>query len=283
MTIITVATDLNNFFLKNFLIPSCQYFKYDLKIINPIEKWDSHRMKDTYLISYLEGLDKEEVVMFSDAYDTLVLNDFQYALKFYEESKASILFSAEINCWPEKSFSPIYEIITPKEKVMFLNSGGFIGKVHNILKILKNNINSFSSILESSYNMEKKYVIAYDKKYKWSNQYFWTLAYFAQNNQISLDSNSKIFKTFGTPTDYFFKHYNDFLKLGVNSDIYKKEFFRISNILKSLHPDEITHAHFNNPICKHILMEMFLGNSLPEWINNILKIKKIKNVEIIKL
>lgn len=283
MKILTVATDLDNFFLKNLLIPSCQHFDLELVILNPLTSWNGHRMKDKFLISYLRDLDANDIILFTDAYDTMILNDGKSIIDTFNRFGTPLLFSSEITCWPEEKLAYIYQILNPLNRFRFLNSGGFIGRVKNILEILENNVDPPSEILNTQFEIGEKDVEAYDKKYQWSNQYYWTMAYFSKPETISLDVNLELFITIGGPTNYNLNDYKEYSELGVNSRVYEEEFTRIQNILNELRTSDVSHIHFNNPLSKEIFLEVLNKNRLPNWINGIISKKDGRKVEIVEL
>ena len=92
-------------------------------------------MKDSILSFYLSRLDPEEVILFTDAYDVMFINNLKSFIDQYDKYGASFVFSTEVNCWPARYLREYYE----KEKInhRFLNSGGYIGTVGSILKVFK--------------------------------------------------------------------------------------------------------------------------------------------------
>lgn len=283
MKVVTVATDLDNFNLKNLLIPSCDFFGYELIVLNLLSTWDSHRMKDLALIAYLETLKADEIILFTDAYDTFLLNTPESSLKKWSKYKYSLLFSAEANCWPEQEFASAYNQINHHGKFRFLNSGGYMGSVSTILKVLKTFKTPPSGILRSRYDFSAKFIENCDKRYSWSNQYYWSLIYLSQENSIVLDKNSELFKCFGTPLAYFRKHRKDYLNNGVHSRIYQKELSRIKIELDSLDESTIGHVHFNNPILKHVFKTLLEERLFPDWIINVLSKRVVAQPQIIEI
>ncbi|MDN5210446.1 hypothetical protein QQ020_00255 [Fulvivirgaceae bacterium BMA12] len=270
MKVITVASDINNFFVNKFLIPSCQYFDLDLVVLNPLTTWHHHKIKDQFLAYYLKGLDPDEIVLFTDAYDTLLINDFAGIIDAYHRFNANIVFSSEINCWPEPALLPIYHKIAANEDPVFLNSGGFIGKVSSIAEILHRYPESPSHILHTKYKFKSRQVRDYDENYQWSNQYYWTMVYFSQPDAIDLDKDSKLFLTLGMSVSTFDANYQEYRRVGTNSKIFTYEFDRIRDVLRTINYGKTAHLHFNNPISKHVLFELFKREQLPDWIIEIL-------------
>ncbi|HTI07209.1 MAG TPA: hypothetical protein VL832_01600 [Puia sp.] len=140
--------------------------------------WTNNRTKDILLRNYLTGLDGEEVVLFSDGYDTMMLAGEEEILEKFEQEKTDLLVSAEANCFPDKSLQDLYP---PSDTIYrYLNCGGFIGRVKAIRDFLC------------------KEVADPGTRHDWSNQYIWTLKYLQDTRQLKLDTRCEIFCTFYT-------------------------------------------------------------------------------------
>ncbi|MEM9143731.1 MAG: glycosyltransferase domain-containing protein [Bacteroidota bacterium] len=273
MKVLTVATNLQDYHLRNFLIPSCGHLGYELIILYYASEWSSHRMKDKIIVSYLETLDPNEIVLFTDAYDTLFLSTSDALLKTFNNFNSSLLFSSEINCWPEPELCEVYARI--HEKKAFLNSGAYIGRVSHIVNLLKKNPTAPSHILSDIYKIDPGLVKIYDQKYMWSNQYYWTLLYLSLENRISLDFDSKMFLALGTALPFFQKNFKDFRSLGTQSLIYRKELNRIQDIFSRMQAFSIAHVHFNNPVLKVIFKNLHKQGTFPQWVKEILSKKDV--------
>ncbi|WP_422083631.1 glycosyltransferase domain-containing protein [Ulvibacterium sp.] len=281
MKVITVATDLRNYNLRTFLMPCCDFLGYKLIILYFGSTWSSHRLKDQILIPYLESLDSDEIVLFTDAYDTLLLNTPKSLLAKFMNFNAPIVFSAEINCWPEQGLIDIYHKIDSETR--FLNSGAFMGRVSHILKLLNRYNEPASKVLTNKYKVAPKVVEVYDKKYFWSNQYYWTLLYFTHENSIKLDNDSELFLTLGTPLPYFRKYKKDFANLGAKSDIYITELKRVIAIFNTMKPYTKCHVHFNNPVLKAVFKDLYERQGFPSWIRDMLSKKTSHLPQIIEV
>lgn len=156
---------LQNLALKTFV---CNQNEYENK---------NHRSKDELIKNFLNELDEEEIVLFTDGYDTLMLAGEEEILEKFRAAKTSLLFSAEADCFPDTSIKHLYPPATDGP-YQFLNSGGYIGKAGMIKKVLSENI----SDVESNFN--------------WSNQYSWAIRYLRNTDRIKLDSGCHIFTAF---------------------------------------------------------------------------------------
>ncbi len=181
MKILTVITDDQLHGYKNVLLPSAVSNNLDLKALS-ITKYDDHRSKDRTLAQYLESVSDDEIIFFTDGYDTMFLGPEQEILQKYYKTGKKLLFSAEIVCWPQvdlaDSFPPSG---TP---FRYLNSGGYIGEAGYIRKKITDNFQSPSTL-----------------KYFWSNQIYWTEIFLRNMNEIGVDTTNEIFCTLASEHD----------------------------------------------------------------------------------
>ena len=79
------------------------------------------------------------IIMFTESYDVLLLESKDEILKKFKGFDAKVVFGAEKFCWPDKKLKDQYpNVKNPREK-RFLNSGGFIGYISQINKLLNQN------------------------------------------------------------------------------------------------------------------------------------------------
>ena len=173
MKVITVISDLDNFGYKYVLRPSAEFFKFDLETLCELN-YTSHRCKDFALMEYLKTLHDDELVLFTDGYDTIFLGNEEEIFIKFQQSSYDILFSAEMICWPDNALADRYpKVNTPYR---YLNSGGFLGKVKALKKCLAQEIVTESTV-----------------KYPFSNQIFWTELFLKNRSTIGLDAQCRIF------------------------------------------------------------------------------------------
>ena len=92
--------------------------------------------------------------------------------KYKKHFNGKVVFSAEKFCWPNKSLEKVYP--ETKSSYKYLNSGGFIGPVEEILKIIDDPINATSD-----------------------DQLYYTERFLSKKYNIELDYECKIFQTLG--------------------------------------------------------------------------------------
>lgn len=114
------------------IIPLISYKKIGIKY--------GFLMKLLLANKYIKYLPDEQIILFVDGYDVLILNTKDNIIKkYYELTKGNkALFASEVAYWPDENLSSEYPEFLTKYK--YLNSGCYISTV-KILKII-NEINS---------------------------------------------------------------------------------------------------------------------------------------------
>lgn len=260
MKVFTCIDDVTNNAYVYGLLESCTYFNLDLHVGLSIgvDKWTSYREKDIQLYKFLSKCRKNEIVLFTDGFDTCFLSDEIEILNKYEYLDSEIVVSAEINCHPYSELEASYiNNHDSSSSYKFLNSGGIIGRVDSLMKVIK----KFSEIEKT----ERA------KAYFWSNQYLWTMAYLLQEYPIKLDTNCLIFQTFSTDVYNLHKIISakDDYKLCISLiKSYKECYFdnfifeneRIFNKFTETSP---SHLHFNSPFLKKAMFQKRFTSIFP--------------------
>jgi len=97
------------------------------------KKYEGHFMKDLEMIEFLKPLPKDDIVVFLDGFDTLMLSDKEEVIKKFKESGKKMVISVE-NI--RNSFlTHSYHFQKVQEK--FINTGLYIGYVGYVLEFLK--------------------------------------------------------------------------------------------------------------------------------------------------
>lgn len=140
------------------------------------KKYEGHSMKDKEMIKLLKTLPDEDVVVFTDGFDSLLLSDGKEIIDKFRSYKKKVIVSVEN---VRNSFL-MHSYHFKKVYGKFINTGLYMGEVKYLLTILKN-------IYEKSEN----YTV--DDQYNWSNFINNTEKYNFDKNLIGLDKDSKIF------------------------------------------------------------------------------------------
>ncbi len=148
--LITVGTEENDQ-LDRFR-KSCEYYGVPYKILGLGEEWNGGEAENGVLKGFGGGQKvnllrkelkswleiKNHIIMFTDSYDVVLLQNPQEILSKFRQFQRPIVFSSEKTCWPSPDLSEKYPESQTEYK--YLNSGGFIGYVDSILELIKDEI-----------------------------------------------------------------------------------------------------------------------------------------------
>jgi len=152
---------------------SAERFNYTLTIEGYGQEYPGHGLKIQNFKKFCEKQDPETVVLFVDAYDVIFVQpaDVMYTKWLNLTGGTGVLFNAEKNCHPDVELAGEYPVPN-NSKFMFLNSGVYMGKVKDMLKLMPLDI-------QDTYDDQRFYVDI-----------------FLNNNQegiIKLDYNTELF------------------------------------------------------------------------------------------
>jgi GR25 family glycosyltransferase involved in LPS biosynthesis len=169
------------------LLESGKKFNWDITVLGLEMDTTEFRNMDIYnrnfqmklylVKDYLKNLNDNDIVLFSDAWDVVVIGTKETILEKYKKFKKPIVISAEKTCWPDKDRANQYD--TLEEPFPYVNSGGYIGTVKALKTIFENYNNED--------NIQKQIIKPID------DQRFWTNMYFKYRDLIGLDTIAEIF------------------------------------------------------------------------------------------
>lgn len=137
MKVITVATHSERYY--PVLVQSCKRHNVDLVTLGWGQKWKGFTWRFELLLEYLKSLDPNELVVFIDAYDVVVLQDAEVIEKRFHELQGKT--EAKLIVGWERAKSPLIEglslLIFRKCKGTRLNMGTYMGYCKDIYAILK--------------------------------------------------------------------------------------------------------------------------------------------------
>jgi len=171
------------------------------------EKWNG---LITRIIKYKEYIfnhkNDSNYLLIVDCFDLLFV-DSPLKILNYEFKDDTILFSSEINCYPNTNLIKAYPNCNTKFK--YLNGGIIFGKIKNFK-------NFFSKI--DLYNPNPIFI---DEKYGTENdQYIFTKAFLNQVSDIKLDTNCEYFQNLYLTEESDFKFIGNGKILNVNTNTY---------------------------------------------------------------
>jgi len=114
------------------LLRSCKENHLNVEIFGLGEPFSFDR-KLGHCQSFISNLPDDDVVMYVDAYDILILASEDRILDEFFKMEASIVFSVEPTCYPFPQVGPYY----PKSptRYRYLNSGSYIGYVKDLKRV----------------------------------------------------------------------------------------------------------------------------------------------------
>ena len=170
MKLITVASKKEGYF--NILEKTCKKNNLDLITLGYGKKYKGNQWKLELVYNYLKLLKQNEIVLFTDAYDVIILKNKNEILKRFKKFKKPIVFS--VNYYNNNIFTYFFSILkygTCENHI--LNSGTYIGYskylmilLKESLKYIKNEESDQRLLMElcRTNKIFKKY-IEFDRKY----------------------------------------------------------------------------------------------------------------------
>ena len=187
------------------LLDSGKKFKWDIKVLGLEMDTTEFRNMDIYnrnfqmklylVKDYLKNLNDNDIVLFSDAWDVVVIGTKETILEKYKKFKKPIVISAEKTCWPDKDRANEYD--TLEEPFPYINSGGYIGTVKALKTIFENYNNEENTMQQGVKHLDdrsslKENTMQQGVKHL-DDQRFWTNMYFKYRDLIGLDTKAEIF------------------------------------------------------------------------------------------
>jgi hypothetical protein len=269
MKVITIATDLNNPFLTGLLIPSCKTVGLDLVVLHAEAEGFKFKDKRSVLTQYLSQCDTpDELIVFTDAYDTLFIRGEDFIRDVYAGFQQSIVFSAESNSWPLGAIGMALHEELPARPYPYLNSGAFIGPVGDLRAMLEKYPTPPSDQFPLLRHLQ---VHGYDpdERFGYSDQYYWTLVRLLEPAKIGLDNRATLFENLGPAvadvTDPNIKiGIKEFYARGKDAASYQRERARLQERLQS--PSDAAQLHFASVITKAVAQDLSNERQLPDWL-----------------
>jgi hypothetical protein len=186
---VTYASDMNNPILQK-LIESSKYWGWDLRVLTG--QWSGFKSKLSALLEQLPKFRDEGIThtLFTDAYDVVCVGPPAEALKYCDDK---LVLSAEVACWPDSEQSHRYPKRAEKGDWRFVNSGGYMGPIDLIEKVL--------SERETSKLWSKYRTMPDFDRWLADDQMWLTLKYLNDYEngpgEIWCDTQCKVFQTIG--------------------------------------------------------------------------------------
>lgn len=200
--VVAVATELKDEL--KLLYSSALALGHEMAILGLGAPWRGLGSKIDLLQDHLRDKPADDVVLFVDAYDVLLLADTRHVVPLFESFNSSLVFSAELSCAPDGGLKLLYNSIAAAESksgpFSFVNSGSYIGRVGNIQAMLDEVQKDIA--LHHTINGADPHRL---DDQRWFNRFYLRQhARSANQTRITLDHAGRMFHTLhGIPPDAF--------------------------------------------------------------------------------
>ncbi|WP_329008954.1 hypothetical protein OG271_23600 [Micromonospora rifamycinica] len=271
MKVITIATDPEHPFLRRLLAPSCEAVGLELVVLTADQKGFRPRDKRACLTDHLtRHVAPDELVVFTDAYDTMFLRGEEYLRSAYAAFTQPVVFSAESNSWPLGSVGLALHQDPPVRPYPYLNSGGFIGPAGDILALCARYPTPPSERFPLLDQLRTHGFDA-DRLYGPSDQYYWTLVRLLEPDTVGLDNGAVLFENFAPAVTNFCelsRWSSDFRARGRQAPSYRREYARLQTRLRT--PSGAAQVHFASSLTKAVVLDLLDEGQLPSWLTEVL-------------
>lgn len=119
------------------LLDTCKYFGVEIDVLGMGLPYKGNGQKLTYVRKYIDTIPDDELVLFVDAYDVLILSNKEKMILNFLEMDTQLVFAAETNLFPKRKVGHLARKF-PKSpnKFKYLNSGTYMGYASAIRKLL---------------------------------------------------------------------------------------------------------------------------------------------------
>jgi len=199
MRFVTVATKENDGL--KLLLKSCKHFGIKMEVLGLGQPYYGNGTKIIYLTKFLTDLPDDEIIFFTDAYDSFFVKDATGLEKDFKSFNHPILFSSEDNYYfriqavQNLFLNRYFYYKYPKSKSVYpkyryLNSGGYIGYAGKVLQLLKNT--SINKKMHSDQVNLHRYFVNNPSAIRldYNHQIFTNYGKFAEPKRFSVDKDS---------------------------------------------------------------------------------------------
>jgi hypothetical protein len=267
--VVTIATDLANPFLVQLLNPSCIAADLELVVLHPTRPvYEFADKRQIFAEHLLRVASRDELVVFTDAYDTLFIRGRQHIESAYQSFDQPVVFSGELNSWPLGVVGIMLRQGPPVGRYPHMNSGGIIGPAGEIVDLCIKYQETPSDQFELLRHL-RSHGYHYDEQFSWSDQYHWTLVSLVEQQTIGIDHDARLFECFGPHIpDVVYREVmrdvNEFAERGVEASGYQRE---REHLLARLEvPSGAAQIHFAGSMSKAVVLDLLQKELLPDWL-----------------
>lgn len=145
MYICTVATQSERYF--PVLLASCRRFGIELHALGWGEKWQGYAWKLRKMLDFLQLVEADDVVMFVDGYDVIILQDATVTEQRFKAMNVQMLVAVDGD-HPSYVCDSFRKYIFHRVNGMYINTGtyiGYAGYLKHFLQMLASNGRNFSA------------------------------------------------------------------------------------------------------------------------------------------
>lgn len=139
MKVITIATHANHHLDR--LLASTRNFNIEIELLGQGRTYTAHNDKTRWTLEFLEKQDDDEIVLYTDGYDSAFLRGASYIEEEFLKMDHPFVLGTEqnFNCDepPLSKFLFYLKYPSGKRPYRFLNAGGWIGRAGYVKDILK--------------------------------------------------------------------------------------------------------------------------------------------------
>jgi len=260
---------VNNQFLNRLLGPSCAAADLDLVVVHSTRPAFEFADKRRILADCLSRIaSRDELVIFTDAYDTMFLRGQRDIESCYERFAQPLVFSGELNSWPLGVVGIALHPGPPAGRYPYLNTGGFIGPAGDILDLCAKFPEPPSRHFDLLVHL-RSHGYHFDEKFSWSDQYHWTLVHLLEPELIGIDHDASLFECYGPPIpdlvySEVMRDVHEFEERGTAAGSYQRERRCLMERLQT--PSTAAQVHFAGSVTKAAMLDLFDNGLLPDWL-----------------
>lgn len=139
MKVVSVATHSTRYF--PLFIQSLERNNIDYKILGFGQKWKGFSWRFSLVYDYINSLSDNDIVMFTDAFDCMLLSDMNEIESKFKKSNKEFIISAESEQYSLWAY--FFNKVFDKCNNNLLNAGLYIGYVYKLKEILQELLNTY--------------------------------------------------------------------------------------------------------------------------------------------
>jgi hypothetical protein len=249
--VVCVSTSMRNELVT--LQKSAEHLNLKFDILGMGTPWHGLGSKITLLWDYLKDVDDNEILLFVDAFDVLLLPDALDIRNRFADSftGSKVVLSGEKECSPDKSSRVAFPYLDYDKPFQFLNSGSYIGLVKHIKLMLAD----VSEDIRAHHAFTGASPLALDDQ-RWFTRY-----YLRNPGVAGMDVDGVMFHTLHDigPDEFTVKKDSNGVVLGMDSNV--------------THGSPcLLHGNANGLSTLHVLVDRLIDEGFPKGVSKEMKL-----------